>query len=226
MPKELGAGTPGRPGRSPACWPARQALWNVALGHPARHSLALTWQWPGQGHPRGQGHLRGRATVPWTISIHEDSHGAGSLTWLPPSQVTLHKALGLCFPICQLQTESQEPQAGSPLLHPAQVSCQACVPGWVPALSSPGFVLVSGCHGDQSRLLWQERAPPGQGSASPHQPLPCPSSSARSARGWIRGKETWVSGKLGQGLSSRQPPSDDEQGPCQLLGLGLAPGAE
>lgn len=126
----------------------------------------------------------------------------------------------------QQADESQEPQASSPHLHPAQVSCQARMPGWVPVLSSPGFVLVSSCHGDQSRLPWQKRAPPGQGSASPHQSLRGPTSSTRSATGWVRGRERWGSGRLGQGLSSPEPPSNATQGLCQLLQLGPAPGAE
>lgn len=166
-----------------------------------------------------------------TIFIHEDSPGAGSLTWLPPSQGTLGQALGLCFPPStpdrlQQADESQEPQAGSPHLYPAQVSCQARVPGWVPVLSSPGFVLVSSCHGDQSQLPWQKRAPPGQGSASHHQPLHGPTSSTRSATGWVRGREHWGSGRSEQGLSSPEPLSNAAQGPCQLLQLGPAPGAE
>lgn len=131
------------------------------------------------------------------ILIHKDSHGAWGLTWLLHTQVTLSKVGGLCFSNCQLRTGSnkqteKEPRglAWQPLLHPAQVFgealglCQACVPGLVPVLLSPsGFVLVSSCHGYRSQLLWQKRTPPGQDSASPHQPLPRPISSAWSARG-------------------------------------------
>lgn len=51
-----------------------------------------------------------------TIFIH--SPGAGSLTWLPPSQGTL----GLCFPPCQLQTDSsRQTRARSP--RPAAPTC-------------------------------------------------------------------------------------------------------
>lgn len=72
--------------------------------------------------------------------------------------------------------------------------CQACVPGWFPVLPSPsGFVLVSGCHGYRSQLLWQKRTPPGQGSASPHQPLLRPISSAWSARGLDQRERNYVS---------------------------------
>ena len=93
-----------------------------------------------------------------------------------------------------------------------------------------GFVLVSGCHGYWSQLLWQKRTPPGQGSASPHQPPP-PSVSTTNlpwagSKGKNLGRDRYPR-EVGEGsqLSNSHSPTMHRASTSPLL-QGLVPEAE
>lgn len=169
------------------------------------------------------------------------------LDWASTHQTTLLNGPGPPFPhLSSLgklnqagKKKGQAPQPGSPLWHPAQVfgeapsPCQACVPDWVPIFGYPsGFLLVSCCHGYWSQLLWQKKTPPGQHSASPHQPPPQPISSAQSATAGSKEKAK-VPGRVrcpreveeGSQFSKSHSPTMKRASASSLL-LGLVPGTE